>query len=491
MVGAGAIGSVLTIAIASQMHLGTQVVTLTAASDAPGQAITKVRGLAPSADIDFSVPAERALNSVVHIKNTAERGAGRGPKRGLEDMFGFDGGDDIQRFFFGPQTTPMQPAVSTGSGVIIDKSGYIVTNNHVVDNSRELEVTLHDNRTFKAKVIGTDPSTDLAVIQIKGADLTPIVFGNSDATKVGQWVLAVGNPFNLSSTVTAGVISAKARNIGVNRSNYAIESFIQTDAAVNPGNSGGALVDLNGNLIGINTAIASPTGSYAGYSFAVPGKIVEKIVKDLIAYGSVQRGVLGIRIRNLDSKLVKEKELAVNDGVYVDTVFEKSSAADAGIKSGDVITKIGNQTIKTSAELQEAIARLNPGDKVNVEYLRGESTKTASVVLKTAEGKTSLALRPEATSLGKLGAELKDLTEAEKNRLKLKGGVKVKSLSSGVLRNQTQMTEGFVITKVDKKPVLTVKEFEKMLESIKGPVLIEGIYPQDNETAYYGFNLAE
>jgi len=499
LVASAVVGSLISLAGYSYFSGNPQVVTIKESAEKPIVSQVSVNGTrGASADIDFSVPASKALNGVVHIKNIPDAPVG-GNRRGqsLEDLFGPGGGgeDGMQRFFFGPGggggMQPQQRGESTGSGVIIANSGYIVTNNHVVENAKEIEVTLHDNRSYKAKVIGTDPSTDLAVVKINADNLYPLTFGNSDDTKIGQWVLAVGNPFNLSSTVTAGVISAKARNIGINRSNYAVESFLQTDAAVNPGNSGGALVNLNGDLVGINTAISSPTGTFAGYSFAVPSKIVEKVVKDLIEFGMVQRGVLGIRIRNIDSKLAKEKDLTLFEGVYVDTVFEKSSAAEGGIKSGDIVTKVGDLAVKNSAELQEAIARHSPGDKVNITYKRNDKEQMTTITLRTAEGKTTIAKKAEATPLGKLGAELVDLTDGEKSRFKLSGGVKVKKISAGIFRNQTAMTEGFVITKVDKKPIANAKELEKIIKATKGVVLIEGIYPADSEAAYYGINLGE
>jgi len=498
LVASAILGSVISLGGFSYFSNNPHVVTIKESADKPVVSSVSIGGLkGANSEIDFSVPASKALNGVVHIKNIPEgamSSKGRGGQS-LEDMLG-EGGDGIQRFFFGPNggggSPQQQPrGESTGSGVIISNSGYIVTNNHVVENAKEIEITLHDNRSYKAKVIGTDPNSDLAVVKINADNLTSLTFGNSDDTKVGQWVLAVGNPFNLSSTVTAGVISAKARNIGINRSNYAVESFLQTDAAVNPGNSGGALVNLNGDLVGINTAIQSPTGSFAGYSFAVPSKIVEKVVKDLIEFGVVQRGVLGIRVRNIDSKLSKEKDLTLYEGVFVDTVFEKSAAAEGGIKSGDIVTKIENNAVRNSAELQEAIARHSPGDKINVTYKRNDKELNTVITLRTPEGKTTAVKKPEATPMGKLGAEFMDLTDGEKSRFKLSGGVKVKKISSGIIRNQTNMADGFVITKVDKKPISSVKELEKIVKGTKGVVLVEGLYPNDSEPAYFGINLGE
>src|SRR5579859_1630028 len=316
--------------------------------------------------LDFTGTAEKVTKTVVHISSTHTSGASRK-----------ESNDPIQQFFFGPNG-PVErgPSVATGSGVIINADGYIVTNNHVVQDADVVDVTLHDNRSFKAEVIGTDPDTDLALIKINQKDLPYLSFVNSDNSKVGEWVLAVGNPFNLNSTVTAGIISAKGRNINIINSNgqsnrnsnqrTAIESFIQTDAAINPGNSGGALVNLDGGLLGINTAIASPTGSYSGYGFAIPSNIVSKVVEDLLTFGTVQRGWLGISVGSVTSELAKEKGLDVNEGAYVSGFAEdgKSAAKDAGVKVGDVVVKIDETPIKSSSALIEYVGRKRPGDKI-------------------------------------------------------------------------------------------------------------------------------
>ena len=316
--------------------------------------------------LDFTAVAEQVMDAVVHIKSTqvvAQASPGPRGYRQLPDPFGDLFGDFFRPHFRfeGPHPQIPNPSVGTGSGVIINSEGYIVTNNHVIAGASDIEVTLHDNRTYKAKVIGTDPSTDLALIQIKEKNLPTLPLVNSDDVRVGEWVLAVGNPLNLNSTVTAGIVSAKSRNINILQDQYAIESFIQTDAAINPGNSGGALVNLQGGLIGINTAIASPTGAYAGYGFAVPSNLVSKVVEDLLKHGVVQRGYLGVSIRGVDGSLAREKDLVVTRGVYVDSVMDKSAADEAGIKAGDVIKEINGYSVTTAPQLLEIIGRYRPG----------------------------------------------------------------------------------------------------------------------------------
>jgi Do/DeqQ family serine protease len=438
--------------------------------------------------IDFTTTAEKVMDAVVHIKSSMLV-----TNRSLQPFFD----NDLFREFFGPEFRierfddgKPQLQMGSGSGVIISENGYIVTNYHVIRDAQEIEVTLHDKRTFKASVVGTDPSTDLAVLKIDAKGLKTISFGNSDAVKVGEWVLAVGNPFNLNSTVTAGIVSAKARNISILRDQYAVESFIQTDAAINPGNSGGALVNLNGELIGINTAIASPTGAYAGYGFAVPSNIVEKVVEDILKYGSVQRGYLGVFIRDVDGNLAEEKGLKTTTGVYVDSLVENSAAQAAGIKKGDVIVAVDGKSVNNSAELQETIARHRPGDKLNIKVLRGDKEKEISVVLKNREGEARIAKvegNPEV--IARLGAELVDLSKEEANKFKVKGGVKVKKLYAGKLRT-AGVKEGFVITHLDKEEVHSVKELNEKLAKKEGGVMLEGFY-EDMPRAkfYYAFGL--
>jgi serine protease Do len=449
--------------------------------------------------LDFNETAEKVIDGVVHIQST-QMYDGNNPSnefRRLPDPFRDYFGDEFSPFFDrrfrfqdpeGQQERqPMR--MGTGSGVIISDDGYIVTNNHVIANADDIEVTLHDNRNFKARVIGTDPSTDLAVLQIKADDLPTVPFVNSDEVRIGQWVLAVGNPMGLTSTVTAGIVSAKGRNININRDRYAIENFIQTDAAINPGNSGGALVDLQGGLIGINTAIASPTGTFAGYGFAVPANIVQKVVEDLITYGSVQRGVLGIMIRSLDGNLAREHDLDRTVGVYVDSLMANSAAAEAGIKEGDVIIEVDNKEVKTSPELQGIIARFRPGEKVDLKVDRKGKVKTYSVILNNKDGNTEMASADAREVIKVLGAEFETIDPKIADRLNIEGGVKVKKLYPGKLRKHTQMKEGFIITRIDGKKIKDVDGMVEYLENKEGGVMMEGVYEDIPGEYYYAFGM--
>lgn len=346
---------------------------------------------------------------------------------------------------------------SSGSGVIISNDGYIVTNFHVVQNAEKIEVTLNDKRTYEAELVGTDPNTDLAVLRVKEKGLPFIAYGNSDDVKVGEWVLAVGNPFNLTSTVTAGIVSAKARNINIISGNGsgsgAVESFIQTDAAVNPGNSGGALVNTLGQLVGINSAIATSTGSFSGYSFAVPVNLVRKVVVDLVEFGTVQRGYLGINIKDVDAQLVKEQNLDKLNGVYVVGVLADGAAASAGLDGGDVIIKVGEIFVNNVSELQEQVNNFRPGDKVVVTYLRDSKEKIVNVILKNKNNGTEL-LKKEDKSMDveSLGAVFETIAPEDMKRLNISNGLRVSKLGSGKLRN-SGIREGFIITSVDKNKV--------------------------------------
>ncbi len=448
---------------------------------------------------DFTYAADVSMPAVVHITSTMKTRGGNARQMQIPEEF---------REFFGdraPQGPQRQQA--SGSGVIISSDGYIVTNNHVVEGADELEVVLNDKHTYKAKVIGTDPSTDLAVIQIPAQNLPALTFGNSDAARVGEWVVAVGNPFNLESTVTTGIVSAKGRGLGIigqkQRGNFEgpapkidspLESFIQTDAVVNPGNSGGALVNLKGELIGINTAIASPTGSFAGYAFAVPSNLVKKVAGDLVKYGNVQRGYLGIVLDELDSKKADEYGVKETNGVYVKSFSTNSAAKEAGLKAGDVILKVDGLTVNTVPQLQEQIGRKQPGESVILTLGRGGATKDVTVKLKNRDGGSQLLQRDNAEMLlGDLGVQLSDLTPREKALLKangVEGGAKVGMLEAGKL-SRAGVQEGFIITKLNNKPIHSVQEFKKAIEGKKGArVQIEGIYsdaPADNFT--FGFNV--
>ena len=428
--------------------------------------------------VDFTVTAEKVTKAVVHIKSTSEVSTAQR-----------DSNDPMQ-FFFGPNSPAQrQPSQSSGSGVIINADGYIATNNHVVQGAEIVEVTLSDNRTFKAEVIGTDPDTDIALIKINQKELPYLSFVDSDQSKVGEWVLAVGNPFNLNSTVTAGIISAKGRNINIinsNRANQqvgstAIESFIQTDAAINPGNSGGALVNVNGELLGINTAIASPTGSYSGYGFAVPSNIVSKIVEDLIAYGTVQRGWLGVELQNLTSDLVKQEDISVTEGAYVNgfgDFADKSAAKAAGIQKGDVIVKIDQTPIKSNTSLISYIGLKRPGDKVLITINRKGKTIDLPITLKNREGKVGTVKREEKDAIASLGIQLEDVDVKTLKKLELNNGVKVKSLENGKIARYTEMKEGFIITHINDAEVKSANQIIELLKKKKTGDLVtfSGIY---------------
>ncbi len=445
--------------------------------------------------LDFTKVADRVMDAVVHIKSTQTANVTQGMQQyqQLPDPFRRFFHDDFfyQRHQNKGQAKPGKPKmnIGSGSGVIINSEGYIVTNNHVIANADDIEVTLYDNKSYKATVVGTDPSTDLALIQIKEKNLPTLPLVNSDDVKVGEWVVAVGNPFNLNSTVTAGIVSAKSRNINILTDKYAIESFIQTDAAINPGNSGGALVNLQGGLIGINTAIASPTGSYTGYGFAVPSNIVNKVVEDLLKYGTVQRGYLGVTIRGVDSNLAREENLKFNKGVYVDSLVENSAAADAGLEAGDVILEVDGVEVNTAPQLQEMVARKRPGDNIILKVGRGDKRFEAKTQLKNRSGDTKFLANNRIEMFNMLGAEFEDLNKGIAKQLNIDGGVKVKKLYPGKLSKNTAMREGFIITKVDKKKILDTKDLEKALKNKEGGVLFEGIYEDIPGKRYYAFGI--
>ena len=435
--------------------------------------------------VDFKYAAAITTPTVVHIETTYAPKNYGGDSNPFKDFFGND-------FFFGmPQPYSNQPEESSGSGVIISNDGYIVTNNHVVEDGDKINVILFDKKSYEATVIGTDPSTDLALLKIDETNLPFISFGNSDSVVVGEWVLAVGNPFNLESTVTAGIISAKGRNINILKDNGSIEAYLQTDAAVNPGNSGGALVNTKGELIGINSAIATPTGSYAGYSFAVPVNIVKKVMSDLMKYGVVQRGYLGIGISNITNDLAKEKDLNDLGGVYVDSIYSGSAAQDGGLKVGDVITKIDGTNVNSSPELQEQIAKYHPGDKIVVTYVRKGEEHVANITLKNKQGGTSYVSKEETDQsvVDLLGAEFTNLSSQDKKDLHLSGGVKVTKLSDGKLSRNTNIREGFIITKVDNKPINDIDDLKNALENKTGGVMLEGVYPNGSGQFFYAFGL--
>jgi serine protease Do len=426
---------------------------------------------------DFTVAADNTIHAVVHIKTEYQN-----RKSSVYDYF-FDFRD-----FFG-EGGPRQPVLASGSGVIISPDGYIVTNNHVVTESDRVTVTLNNKRTYDAEIVGTDPSTDLAVIKIDANELPYMTFGNSDDLRIGEWVLAVGNPFNLTSTVTAGIVSAKARNINILGSpdGSSIESFIQTDAAVNRGNSGGALVNTNGELVGINAAIASGTGYYAGYSFAIPSNIVRKVASDLRTYGTVQRAYIGVNIRELDSELASEAGIQDITGVYVADVTDNGAAKVAGIKSGDVILKVENTNVNSPSELLEIVGQHNPGDKIDLVVRRNNKDLTFNVQLKNRDGSTELTKREEFNARNLLGASFRPVPENLKKDLGISNGLQITSLSNGKLRN-AGIREGFIITQIDGKEINSEQDLSSALAKKKGGVLVEGVYP-NRTRAYYGFGL--
>ncbi len=456
---------------------------------------------------DFTRAAESSVNGVVSIKSFATP---RGYSRNGGGMSPFSS-DPFFEFFFGSprQNQPRrnqpqdkdsddesnQQQLGLGSGVVISPDGYIVTNNHVIDGADRLEVTLNDNRSFNATVIGSDPTTDLALVKIDIKDLAVIPMGDSDKLQVGEWVLAVGNPFGFTSTVTTGIVSAKARSIsGVthSRNNMGIESYIQTDAAVNPGNSGGALVNLNGELVGINTAIYSNTGSYSGYSFAIPTSIVKKVVSDIRQYGTVQRAVLGISISDLTAKLAKEKGItAVSEGVYVGSVSDRSGAAEAGIEEGDVIVDVNGSAVRNTAQLQEQVARYHPGDKITVTYIRDNKRRSANVTLLNNQGNTKVTA---AGSITDLGCAFKPLSAELKKELRISQGVQVSGLKDGKFKS-AGIKDGFVVMDINNMRITSFDDVEKIYDRIVKSdddhvMFITGIYPTGRKM-YYAVDLAD
>lgn len=438
--------------------------------------------------VDFTAAATSSAPAVVHIKTrTKQRQVSNNlprQKNPFSDFFGDS--DPFSDFFGGPRVIPEQRA--SGSGVVISNDGYIVTNNHVVDGADEINVTLTNRKSYKATVVGVDPNSDIAVIKIDAANLPYLVYGNSDDIKLGQWVLAVGYPLNLDVTITAGIVSAKARSIGINKGDRPVESFIQTDAAVNPGNSGGALINTNGELIGINSAIASPTGSYAGYSYAIPVNMVKKIVNDLLKFGAVQRAYLGITYPpdNLSDEAKKQNGIKDGDGVFVSGVATDGSAKEAGLEKGDFITKVNGTTISSGPELQEQITRYKPGDKITLTYVRAGKENTVNVTLKNKSGNYNVV--KTESFFDKLGGELVNLDAATAKKNDLSGGVLVKKLGTGVLKN-TRMQEGFVITSVDGQPVSNLDDLKAALGNAHGTVRLEGVYPGYEGTYGYPLNL--
>lgn len=477
--------------LSNQLAMAAAVFTLTVTTPTLAMAATSA---VPSQPVDLTYAAEKALPSVVHIKYLQNSkvqtvDVQSDPFGDFFDPFGFfgnpggNGGKQKRKV----QTPKREGA---GSGVIISTDGYIVTNNHVVEGADELTVTLNDNKEYSARIIGTDKTTDLALIKITASNLPALPIGDSDKLKVGEWVLAVGNPFNLNSTVTAGIVSAKARSLGAN----GIESFIQTDAAINAGNSGGALVNTRGELVGINAMLYSQTGSYSGYGFAIPTTIMNKVVADLKKYGTVQRGLLGIQGINVNNYYDQQKEqgkeidLGTMEGVYVAKVEEEGSAAEAGLKEGDVITAVDGKKVVKMSELQEYLTNKRPGDKVTVTYLRKKAKKTATLTLKNEQGNTNIV---KDADLDVLGGTFRPVTEQEKKDMNISYGLAVTKVANGALKDAA-VYKGFIILQANDAPMKTLNDLQKAVKDAstsKDPVLIlKGISPTGKK-AYFAVML--
>ena len=421
---------------------------------------------------DLTFAAEKAVHCVVHVT-----------VKSMQEQF-TGSGNPLFDFFYGPRQRQQVPREGFGSGVIISADGYIITNNHVIRGSDEIEVTLNDKRAYTAKLIGADPSTDLALLKIEEAGLPFLSFGDSEALRVGEWVLAVGNPFNLGTTVTAGIVSAKARSLGINttRTQSGVESFIQTDAAVNQGNSGGALVNIRGDLIGINSALYSRTGEFTGNAFAIPAAITKYVIAELKEFGHVQRALLGVVIEPINDKLAKEMGIPIG-GVRVETV--SGGSAEAGIKVGDVITSINTLPVNSLPDIHEILAKYRPGDQVNVSAIREKKTQQFKVTLRNIEGTTEILRKEASTEI--LGAIFEGVSAADKQKLGIKSGVRVRDVGQGQLRD-IGVRNGFIITTVNDKPVNSASEIQAIVNAVelKGQVLFKGMYP-NGQTTLYGY----
>lgn len=478
----------------------------------PGLLIGATATASAFENVDFTRAAEATVNSVVSIKSYVKPTPQRRSSPGSFNPFE---GDPFFEFFFGPsqprnqrpqsprkndnesQEEPQMRQSGLGSGVIIKDNGLIITNNHVIDGADRLEVTLNDNRSFDATVIGTDDTTDLALIKIDADNLQAISMGDSENLRVGEWVLAVGNPFGFTSTVTAGIVSAKARNISSTtgyRSHQGVESYIQTDAAVNPGNSGGALVNLNGELVGINTAIYSQTGNYAGNSFAIPTSIVSKIVDDIENYGTVQRALLGISFTELNPQVAKEKNItAVPAGIFVADVVEGSGADEAGVKANDVIVSINGNATTNTGQLQEEIAKHRPGDTVALAIVRDNKPLTLNVTLKNAKGDSEITVKNDASSLG---CSFKEVSEDTLDKLRIPSGLQVTDLTEGKFKD-AGMRDGFIIVDINNVYVKTADEVKRLYDAIIASdeydhvMFISGVYPDSPRKVYYAVDIAQ
>jgi Do/DeqQ family serine protease len=417
---------------------------------------------------DFTYAAELTVHAVVHVKTKATLSTGYS--------------NPLYEFFYGPGASRPREVRGFGSGVIVTADGYIVTNNHVIEDADEVDVTLNDKHTYSADVVGRDPSTDIALLKIKASGLPYIKFGDSDAIRLGEWVLAVGNPFNLTSTVTAGIVSARGRSLGLLDNQYRIESFIQTDAALNPGNSGGALVNVQGELIGITTAIISPSGAYAGNSFAVPASIVKKVYEDLKQFGEVQRGLLGVNITDVTAEIAEKENLKEIKGVYLTGIVDDGAAKAAGLAEKDVVTAINGEPVETTADLQEKVNRYRPGDKVEVTYLRNGKEGNKTVVLRNIEGGTGV-VAPGTQSTSVFGATFSPVTAGEKEQFRINNGVKITSISDGRFHD-LGLGRGTIIIDVNGQKVNSAADIRKATNDEKSLASVEGFTPDGTYFKY-------
>jgi len=421
---------------------------------------------------DFTYAAETGVKAVVHVKVVKNGQQAMGPQSLFDFFFGY-----------GNPSPQIRPQVGAGSGVIISRDGYIITANHVIEGADEVLVTLDDKREFEGRVIGKDPATDIALLKIEAEDLPALKFGNSDDLRLGQWVIAIGNPYDLRSTITAGIVSAKGRSLPSYQDEFKIEAFIQTDAAVNPGNSGGALVNAKGELVGINTAIATRTGSYSGYSFAVPSSIAQKVVDDLRKYGIVQRALLGITMQDVTGELAEEKDIRDIKGVYIHEVLEDGAAHKAGIKEGDILLEVDGVKVNSGTSVQEQISKFSPGDKVGLLLRRGNKEVKVTATLQNQSGDTQLLSETEGDVTHFMGAQLRPAGKEVRDQLRIRSGIEVTAISDGKLKD-AGIRKGFVITHVNQKPVSTVQQFALAIQTAQRGVLIEGRYP-DGSVYYY------
>lgn len=468
----GALAALLVVALTQPSVSNMDILKSTSDASQPASMYRTVN-LSETQYPDFTYAAESAVDAVVYVKVTVRSAVTREP-------------NSIFDFFFGYEGTPQQrERQGSGSGVIIREDGYIVTNNHVIENASKIEVTLNSNQTYDAVLVGTDPATDVAIIKIDASGLPVVPFGDSDNLRLGEWVLAIGSPYDLRSTITAGIVSAKGRSMPNYTGEYKIESFIQTDAAVNPGNSGGALVDKAGNLVGINTAIISQTGSFTGYSFAVPSNIVKRIAYDLIDYGSVKRAVLGIVMQPIDEKIADELKLSTLNGVYINEVSKGSAADKAGLKKGDVIVAIDSTKITDPSSVQASVGSYRPGDKALITVIRHSKTKVIEVEFKGTAAENGTV--EEDGTVAFFGSKIQKASKETLKRYSLKKGVEIVSVGPGKLKDAGAV-DGFIILYVNNQKVSSPQEVIDIVNKTDRAVFIEGLTPE-GRSAYFGFGL--